>query len=254
MAAFNICPDSAQAFPFRERFSSHDTLYQPYHHYRSSFFLFRLYMTVNGQPSVVSASPSGNLVLECPDQPATSISFPDLFHHVERILRDFGVSKVTNCWCDEAPLFEVLFTSQNDLRQFVHHTATICFRLSSVVSKMLAAKYQYWHTTDLTERPIECRLEEADRHSVSTDSSFDESKVTIMADLFLMTPGVDSESLLIEPVTIENYQSCLDKWNVHTRFEFRDVFRRYQLDPTQFSGQSGKVLWSCTLRTVTQAP
>ena len=187
---------------------------------------------------MVSASPEGNLTLACPNQPAFSISFPHLFSHVERTVRDFGVSKVSNCWCDEAPLFEVLFTSKNDLSRFLHHSAAICDRLySSVISDMLKAA-----STDLTVLPVECKLEVADTHALSTDISFP-GPVTVEAELFLMTPGVDSEGLLIETVTIENYQTCLDKWNVRTRFEFRGVFQTYRLDPTKFSGQTGKVLY-----------
>ena len=190
--------------------------------FHGSFFLLRLPISINGE-QCLPKSHQGHLVLEGGN--GLYVSFSDIVTSLEKVIdarqRRYGIAKVTNCWCEDAPLFEVLFTSEDGLKCLLDSATDLCLQLSSELKQYIQG------------------IEASQHDGASVDAS---------AEVFLLTPGTKSCKscrLLIEPVATSNFQESFSLWSTNIQFSFKDAFRRYKFKPGEFARHVGKPLHSC---------
>ena len=96
---------------------------QDFSYFRRSFFLLRLPISISDEICFPKLT-EGSLIFESPRKKGVSVSFKHIVSGLERILHadgqsKYGIAKFTNYWCEDAPLFEVHFTSENALEKFL---------------------------------------------------------------------------------------------------------------------------------------
>ena len=95
--------------------------------YYNSFFILRTEVILNGQPAEIGCSDDSELTLCCryfplPGEPSAtkpSVSIPSISTKVESILKNNGVHETGNFFCEDSPLFQVTFSSENMLKKFL---------------------------------------------------------------------------------------------------------------------------------------
>ena len=210
-------PQTFDAFAFRDTGRPSFSQLTRGSQFHGSFFLLRLPVSINGE----QCSPKSHrehLVLEGGN--GLYISFSDTVTSLEKIIdahqRRYGIAKVANCWSEDAPLFEVLFTSEDGLKRLLDTATNLCLQLSSELKQYVQG--------------IEA-------------SQYDEVSVDASAEVFLLTPGTKSCKscrLLIEPVAASNFQESFSLWSMNIQFSFKDAFRRYKFKPREFARHVGK--------------
>lgn len=187
------------------RFTPHSTYY-------NNFFLLRTSVTIGGQPAVINCI-SGKLTLGC-RYPELSVAFPSVSIRVEEILQKYGVLNVGNFYCEDAPLFQVGFSSEYMLRKFLRLRSRVQSELASLISSSLTGVQGAAKPTAL-KAPF---------------------KTSMQADLFLVQPDPVKVEGRIVPVTLENCSACMSLWKDSELFDFGSIYRVHRFDPSTLPG------------------
>ena len=212
-------PRSETAASKLRQFPVHTTYY-------NSFFVLRTEVILNGQPAEIGCSDDSELTLCCRYFPlpgessATklSVSIPSISTKVESILKNNGVHETCNFFCEDSPLFQVTFSTENKLKKFLRSKQKVEEKLASLISQSLCPTQQAGAAATLVPTRVN-------------------------ATLFLMTPDAATKTCA-QPreVTLENRSSCMAVWKESEVFDFGDVFRVYRTDPAKLQDQ-GNVLY-----------
>ena len=159
-------------------------------------------MILNGRPAEIGCSEAGELSLSCrgsygEDGSAKllSVSFPSISARVEEILKKYGVFEVVTFFCEDSPLFQVTFSSEHSLKQFVQSKGRMEKELAGLFSKML----QPPQLVGSPANPIPAQVN---------------------SKLFLMTPDWFDNRCGAMEVTMDNYSCCISVWRDSKVFEF----------------------------------
>ena len=165
-------------------------------------------MILNGQPAEIGCSKAGELSLSCrgsygEDGSAKllSVSFPSISARVEDILKKYGVFEVVTFFCEDSPLFQVTFSSEHSLKQFVQSKGRMEKELAGLFSKML----QPPQLAGSPANPIPAQVN---------------------SKLFLMTPDWLGNECGSQEVTSDNFSECIFVWRDSKVFEFGDVLNQ----------------------------
>ena len=199
--------------PTQLRFTAYSTYY-------GSFFVLRMAVTINGQQAVIEYSLSGELTLNSRN-PKHGIPFSSIFADLEAVLKKNGVTGVGNFFCEDVPLYEVVFSSNHTLRNFLRSKPKVQSELASLFS----SKFQPSLPPTSPSQPIPAFVE---------------------TNLFLISPDMVKKDARIVHVTPENCSTCMSLWKESELFDFDSLFRVYRLDPSKLPGQ-GKRISSCCM-------
>ena len=112
------------------RFPTHTTYYQ-------NFFLLRVPLMISGQLTHIT-SDDGHLTIGC-RYPPLSITFDSLIIEVDTVMKKYGLEGVSNYWCEDVPLFELKFSSQDCLKRLLHSEEKVQNELASRIAAVLAS-------------------------------------------------------------------------------------------------------------------
>ena len=174
-------PSCTQTVPSPVRLTPHTAYY-------NNFFLLRTPVTVNGQPAQVGCSSGGELTLSC-RYPNLSLSLHSIRASLQEVVKNHGVSRVGDVYCEQVPLFPVSFSSEYNLRKFLLHRDTIQQQLGSLFPKL----------------PTHVKLQ-----------------------LFLVTPDAVVKDARVMEVTLENHSACMALFKESELFDYWSLFRPYR--------------------------
>ena len=160
----------------------------PHTAYYSSFFLLRTPVTVNGQPAQLGWSSDGELTLSC-RYPNLSLPLHFIQASLQEVVKNHGVSRVGDVYCEQVPLFPVSFSSEYNLRKFLLHRDTIQQQLGSLFPKL----------------PTHVNLQ-----------------------LFLVTPDAVVKDARVMEVTLESHSTCMAVFKESEMFDYWSLFRPYR--------------------------
>ena len=194
--------------------------------YYNSFFVLRTEVILNGQPAEIGCSDDSELTLCCryfalPGTYSTarpSVSFPSISVEVEDILKRHGVFEVDKFFCEDSPLYQVTFSSEYGLENFLMKKDTVEKEMAALISDKLQPPQQAGAAATLVPTRVN-------------------------ATLFLVSPDAATKNCA-QPreVTLENHSSCMAVWKESEVFDFGDLFRVYRLDPAKLQDQGINVL------------
>ena len=213
-------PRSETAASKLRQFPVHTTYY-------NSFFVLRTEVILNGQPAEIGCSDDSELTLCCryfplPGTYSTtkpSVSFPSISAKVEEILKNHGVCEFKGFFCEDSPLYQVAFSSEYGLKNFLRKKKRVEREMAALISDKLHPPQQAGAAATLVPTRVN-------------------------ATLFLMTPDPATKNCA-QPreVTLENHSSCMAVWKDSEVFDFGDVFRVYRIDPAKLQDQ-GNILFN----------
>ena len=175
-----------------------------YNSYTSTneFFILRVPLIINGQPSVMDCS-QGTLTLNS-HLPSFGITFDSLFNDVNAVVKKYGISEITNSWCEDVPLFELKHSTPEGMEEFIRSAETVQTEIASAISAQFAEK----------------------------QGSHSRLPVVAHTEVFLLTPDPAKKDADLVLVTPGNLSSCLDKQKKREVFNFGELFRRYRQKTT----------------------
>ncbi len=182
----------------------------PHSTYYSRFFLLRISVTICGQPAFINFD-SGDLTLNC-RLSYVSVAFPTISAQLEDILKKFGVLKVGNFYCEDFPLYQIIFSSEYDLRNFLRLRSRVQREVASLISSSLSQG-----------------------KAVHRNLPAEVVVTTVQADLFLVSPDTEKKDARIVNVTLDNCAACMALWKESELFDFGAVFEVYDQGPSRHS-------------------
>ena len=172
--------------------------------YNNSFFLLRLPFSIDGNPAEIGCS-EGMLTLNSSSHdPSFSITFNSLYNDVNTVVKKYGISEVTNSWCEDVPLFELKHSTPDKMEEFIRSATMIQNELASRIS------------VHLTEE-----------QTASDSSTQPHPLVVVHTEVFLLTPDPVNKHADLVLVTPENLSTCLLLWENSEVFNFGALFRAY---------------------------
>ena len=179
------------------------------HTYHLNFFLLRVPFSVCGQPAEITTD-DGHLTIGC-RYPPVSIAFDSLVTEVDNTVKKYGLGRVSNYWCDDAPLYELKLLSQDDLRRLFRSEASVRNELAFRIADMLAK------TSSITV------------------------EVHANTELYMLTPRPESKDARIIRVSSEkDLDTCITIWESEV-FNFEGLFNAIRAAPEDISGNKGKL-------------
>ena len=166
--------------------------FSPHTGYHQSFFILKTHLDMNGQPAQIT-SEDGHLTLSCRNPPV-SITFDSLITEVDAVVKKCGLEGVSNYWCEEVPLFELKFSSQDGLRRFLRQQDKVQTELGSRIATALAKR----------QDPIE---------------------VCARTEVHMLTPRPEQKDAEVLLVASENLDSCFTIWRESEVFNFGALYR-----------------------------
>ncbi len=191
--------------------------------YYNSFFILRTTLTVCGQKTEIGCSFKRELTLNC-RSPALSLTFDALYSIVDAVIKKYGLSGISNSWCEDVPLFQLKFTNPDSLRRFLRVTEHIESELAHKVSIALGDE-----------------LMALDREHTARQNI----PVMANASIFLLTPDPLKKDVKIVQLSLENVTTCLSLWRESEIFNFGAAFRSYRMQPTEQGHQKGVCVCQC---------
>ena len=173
--------------PNQLRLTAHTTYY-------SSFFLLRMQITVNSQPTQVGWSSVGELTLSC-RYPSLSLPLQSIRASLEEVVKTSGVSRVGDILCEEVPLFPVSFSSEYNLRKFLISRETAQQQLESLFPVMFPLHCQ---------QPGSDQLTNVQQPSSNNQQAGDRLLTYVQLQLFLVSPDAVTKDARVVEVTLEN--------------------------------------------------
>ena len=184
--------------------------FTPYSTYYGSFFLLRVPVTINEQAAVIEYSQSGELTINSRD-PKHGFPLSSVSADLKAILKENGVTDVGHLFCEEAPLYQVTFSSEDSLRKFLSSMPKVQDDLGSLFS---------------------AKLTESQTSSLPTHCS-QPLLTTVGTELFLITPNMVTRDASMDHVTLDNCSTCMTLWKESRLFDFDSLFRVYRVDPSK---------------------
>ena len=183
-----------------------------YNSYTSTngFFILRLPLIINGQPSAIDCTCSEKMLTLNSRYPSLGITFDSLFNDVNAVVKKYGISEITNCWCEDVPLFGLKHSTPEGMEEFIRSAEMVQTEIASRISAQFAEK------------------------QVASGSSTLHPRLPVVAhtEVFLLTPDPAKKDADLVLVTPENLSSCLDKQKKREVFNFGELFRRYRQKST----------------------
>ncbi len=183
--------------------------FSPSSTYHSSFFLVRTGLSISEQPAEIERS-SGELTLCC-RSPRLSIPFPSIYSEVEDTLKKHGVGRVSNFFCEDAPLFQVRFDSEYNLTKFLRLRSKVQNELTSLFSATIS-ELQAKTSPDFPSQPV---------------------PVAVHIEIFLISPEQLTRDARVVNVTLGNCSTCMTLWKESELFDFGSLFQVYRHDPSK---------------------
>ena len=177
----------------------------PHQSYSNGFFLLRMALIINGQPAEISCNDKGMLTLNC-RYPSIGITFASLFNDVSTVVEKYGLSGITNYWCEDVPLFQLKFSTPDGMKRFISTAEMVQNELASKISARLAEKQRNFHP----------------------DTSQAHLPITVYIEVFLVTPDPINRDAVLRAITAESLSACLSLWRESTVFDFGALFRAYK--------------------------
>ena len=177
---------------------------RPHQLYYNGFFLLRMPLIINGQPAEISYNDKGKLTLNC-RYPSLSITFDSLFNDVNTVVEKYGLSGITNYWCEDAPLFQLKFSTPDGMKTFINTAEVMRNELASIISAQLAEQQRVFHP----------------------DTSQANLPVIVHTEVFLVTPDPINKDADLRTLTAESLSACLSLWRESKVFDFKALFRAY---------------------------
>ena len=142
--------------------------------------------------------------------PSFGITFDSLFNDVNAVVKKYGISEITNSWCEDVPLFELKHSTPEGMEEFIRSAEMVQTEIASAISAQFAEK------------------------QVASGSSTLHPRLPVVAhtEVFLLTPDPAKKDADLVLVTPENLSSCLDKQKKWEVFNFGELFRRYRQKTT----------------------
>lgn len=160
--------------------------------YFKGFFLLHLSVIINGQPALVYQNEQGWLALRCPSTNA-AVTFSDLYTNVSTTIQEYSGIKISNYWCDHAPLFQLNISSSESLQKLVSTKCKLQRELAVQISQMFKT----------------------------------ETLVQVQPQVFLILPGAFNTKGQIIRVLPNNAVQCMALWERSAAFTFQDVFQQW---------------------------
>ena len=177
----------------------------PHQSYSNGFFLLRMPLIINGQPAEISYDDKGMLTLNC-RYPSLSITFDCLCNDVSTVVKKYGLSGMTNYWCEDVPLFQLKFSTPNGMKRFISTAEIVQNELASKISAQLAEQQRaFCPNTSQADLPI-----------------------IVHTEVFLVTPDPINRDAVLSIVTAESLSVCLSLWRESVVFDFGTLFRAYR--------------------------
>ncbi len=177
----------------------------PHQSYSNGFFLLRMPLIINAQPAEISYNDKGMLTLNC-RYPNFGITFDSLFNEVSTVVEKYGLSGVTNYWCEDVPLFQLKFSTPDGMKKFISTAEAVQNELASRISTRLAEQQRVLYP----------------------DTSKADLPVIVHTEVFLVTPDPINRDADLRVVTAENLSACLSLWRESIVFDFGALFRAYR--------------------------
>ena len=177
--------------------------------YYSSFFVLRTHVTIDGEPTEIDLSLSSELTLKSRNS-QHSVPFCTIHADLEAVLRENGVSNVGNVFCEDAPLYQVFFSSEQNLKQLLQSITRVQKELSSMYLRKLS-------------------------ESANSDQPVPTADVEVQ--LYLISPDMVKRDARIDHVTTDNCSSCITLWKESEVFDFDSLFRIHRVDPSKLPAQ-----------------
>ena len=174
--------------------------FSPHTGYHQSFFILKTPLSINGDPVQITTE-NGYLTLSCRNPPV-SITFDSFVTEVDAVVKNYGLEGVSNYWCEEVPLFEIKFSSQDGLRKFLRLQDKVENELTSRIAATLA------------------QLQGSAKPTV----------VNAHTELLMITPRPERKDAEVSLLTSENFDTCATIWRESEVFDFGALFRALRID------------------------
>ena len=174
-----------------------------YTSYHNEFFLVRTRVLVNGEISEISYSKEGKYdgpVLNFRYSGSTiSTNLTLIASTVSPILLEYGVYQVDRFYCEQSPLFHVVFSSQSCLKNFILAIGEVN---SALQLKLLSL------------------------FSENLKTSSQQLTVEVQLDLLLVSPcRQNRKGAEVHLVTAESCSTCLTRWKNSMLFDFGTLYQ-----------------------------
>ena len=177
----------------------------PHQSYSNGFFLLRMPLIINRQPAEIGYNDKGMLTLDC-RYPSLRITFDSILNDVSTVVEKYGLSGITNYWCEDVPLFQLRFSTPNGMKRFISTAEMVQNELASKISERFAEQQRIFHpNTSQANLPIIVHME-----------------------VFLVTPDPVNRDAVLSVVTAESLSACLRLWRESIVFDFGALFRAYR--------------------------
>ena len=161
--------------------------------FHNSFYVLRLNILIKGQPVEVNVSEEPKLSCE---YLTCSIAFRPIFHKLQQLLKEFGVSGIVRCFSDPLPLLELAVDSVEGIKKLLSHRDEV----TSYIWVMICNEFIS------TSKDIGIALLKGERK----DSNAVRFQLThrpgnnCSIDLYMMCPNSHQREVDIYPVTLAN--------------------------------------------------
>ena len=174
----------------------------PHQSYTNGFFLLRVPLIINGQPAEIGYNDKRMLTLNC-RHPSIGITFDSLFNDVSVIMKKYGLSGITNYWCEDVPLFQLKFSSPGGMKRFISAAEMVQNELASKISAQLAEQQRF----------------------VDANTTHSHLLVVVHTEVYLLIPDPVNKDADLKAMTAENLSACLSLWKESEVFDFGALFR-----------------------------
>ena len=157
---------------------------------------------IGGQPTKIT-SDDGHLTINS-RYPSLSITFDSLITEVDTVMKKYGLEGVSNYWCEDVPLFELKFSSEDCLKKLLHSEEKVQNELASRIAAVLAQQQQ-----------------QKSPNSVA---------VCAVTEVYMLTPCPENKDARIVRVSPHNLATCIDIWKESEVFNFGALFRAFKMD------------------------
>ena len=175
--------------------------------YHDSFFLLRTPVTISGKPVEIQLY-KGSPILTCQHSgQELSVSLSAISRKVAPLLLKHGVYHVDTFYCEQVPLFSVVFSSKASLKRFLSlASGQVKCELESVIGEEFT-KHLSLPPTDTVSSSQLCQVD---------------------TKLYLVTPDRQKKiAAEVHLVTLANYSHYSSKWQGSRIFDFTHLFQSW---------------------------
>ena len=174
----------------------------------NGFFILRVPLIINGLPSAIDCE-DGMLTLNSRYH-SIGITFDSLYNDVNAVVKKYGIKVITNCWCEDVPLFELQHSTPDGMDEFIRSAEMVQNEIASRISAQFVEKQGVSGASTLQPR----------------------FPVVAHTEVYLLTPDPTNKDANLVLVTQENLSNCLAMQKKREVFNFGELFRRYRQNST----------------------